>query len=217
MFSLLFNKELPEWSHCRKCRRKLPAITEMEGNAFCCQRCHDLFYKTKCIVCDEPKTKPRGVYCDRWVSYEEGDHGRPVRVVHDCSQKARNNPNVERRYYPSQPVKIDENNDDGSGAYSTCFCPRGWQWHVGCDGLEWELTNGLASVVFYGDRAQWVIKHPRACHLLTFRNRDQALKAAVSLAAATLSLPRMKANEEERSEEEAIRTETADIVCPARG
>jgi hypothetical protein len=68
------------------------------------------------------------------------------------------------------------------------FCPRGWQWAVFSDGLEFELSGGIegnadlrAFVLF--DGAECVIKHPRTYpHSLTFTNRDDALREAVSLA-----------------------------------
>jgi hypothetical protein len=69
------------------------------------------------------------------------------------------------------------------------FCPRGWQWAVCSDGLEFELSDIEGNVdvrdfVLF-DGAEWVIKYPRTYpRPLAFTNRDNALREAVSLAAA---------------------------------
>jgi hypothetical protein len=72
------------------------------------------------------------------------------------------------------------------------LCPRGWVWVGFCEDLEFELRreatkNCVALVLF--DGTEWVIKHPRTYpHSLAFKNRDDALREAVSLAAAAFPL-----------------------------
>jgi hypothetical protein len=73
--------------------------------------------------------------------------------------------------------------------FSRDFCPRGWQWAIFAEGAQFDLLSGgsnvLACVVF--DGIEWVIRHPRAYpHPLAFTSRDDALREAVSLAAAAL-------------------------------
>jgi hypothetical protein len=78
------------------------------------------------------------------------------------------------------------------------FCvicvPKGGSGSGYCEDLEFELhrettKNCVAFVLF--DGAEWVIKHPRTYpRPLAFANRDDALREAVSLAAALSLLMR---------------------------
>jgi hypothetical protein len=153
--------------------------------------CHRRF----CLVCEKEKSKnTRSPYCV------------------GCAREAKKNPALVHHYrasrdpaatIPKQAPKPWFRGDgsaavdlaSGSAWETATFvadnCPRGWQWAVFCDGLECELRIGhqreRAFVVF--DGTAWVIKHPRTWpHPLAFKDRDQALKEAVSLAAATLPL-----------------------------
>ena len=42
--------------HCRSphCRMKLPAPVENKHHAFCTPGCHSSFYRSRCLVCEEP-------------------------------------------------------------------------------------------------------------------------------------------------------------------
>jgi hypothetical protein len=42
--------------HCRnpRCRLKLPVPVENEHHAFCCRGCYVSFYRSRCLVCEEP-------------------------------------------------------------------------------------------------------------------------------------------------------------------
>jgi hypothetical protein len=41
--------------YCRNtkhCGAKLPQVAELDSRAFCCRTCHDIFYRTRCLVCE---------------------------------------------------------------------------------------------------------------------------------------------------------------------
>jgi hypothetical protein len=42
--------------YCRnpRCRMKLQAPVENEHRAFCCRGCFESFYRSRCLVCEEP-------------------------------------------------------------------------------------------------------------------------------------------------------------------
>jgi hypothetical protein len=50
-----------ERHHCRNphCRSKLPAPTENEHHAFCTRGCHTSFYRSRCLVCEDPMRRKR--------------------------------------------------------------------------------------------------------------------------------------------------------------
>ena len=52
------NRDTPDKPrhYCRnlRCRAKLPTPVENEHHAFCCQGCHSSFYRSRCLVCEEP-------------------------------------------------------------------------------------------------------------------------------------------------------------------
>jgi hypothetical protein len=39
---------------CRKCRTKLAEPTDNPRRAFCCRGCLGSFYRSRCVVCEEP-------------------------------------------------------------------------------------------------------------------------------------------------------------------
>jgi hypothetical protein len=47
--------------HCRnvKCRSKLPAPVENDHHAFCARGCHGAFYRSRCLVCEDPIRRKR--------------------------------------------------------------------------------------------------------------------------------------------------------------
>jgi hypothetical protein len=46
----------PPRHFCRnpRCRMKLPAPVDNHHRAFCCSGCHSSFYRSRCLVCEEP-------------------------------------------------------------------------------------------------------------------------------------------------------------------
>src|SRR5215813_1475543 len=41
---------------CRRCRARLSEPTSNDRSAFCCAGCHRIYYASRCMVCDLPKT-----------------------------------------------------------------------------------------------------------------------------------------------------------------
>jgi hypothetical protein len=205
-----------QYHHCRQCRAKLAAVAESEAFAFCCRDCHRRFYRARCLICEKPKSaQVRSPYCGR-----------------TCKLQAQRNPAVVRHFRPNSEIQqngsfqalVSAILTRGSGratpdSKSLCaavtflrdFCPRGWQWAVYSDGLEFELSGGIegnanvrAFVLF--DGTEWVIKHPRTYpRPLAFTNRDDALREAVSLAAAALPLDAAQSRKERLQREQVDR------------
>jgi hypothetical protein len=191
-----WGRVMTEYHRCRQCRGKLAAIVESDALAFCCRDCHRRFYWARCLVCEKPKSAmARSPYCG-----------------HTCKLEAQRNPAVVRHFrphseiqqngaFPASGVAIltrgsgqatpDSKSPCAAATFSRDFCPRGWGWAIFAEGAQFDLLSGganvLACVVF--DGAEWVIRHPRAYpRPLAFTNRDDALREAVSLAAAALPL-----------------------------
>jgi hypothetical protein len=47
-------QSLRHYCRNRRCRMKLQAPVENEHRAFCCRGCFESFYRSRCLVCEEP-------------------------------------------------------------------------------------------------------------------------------------------------------------------
>jgi hypothetical protein len=183
-----------QYHHCRQCRAKLAIVVETDALAFCCRDCHCRFYLGHCLVCEREKSrKSPSPYCSA-----------------ACADDARKNPSLRRLFYPladsaeksrkswflhagmmhGTRTTNPPESDCGTGTFLRDLCPRGWVWVGHCENLEFALRreatkNCVAFVLF--DGAEWVIKHPQTYPSSPiFTSRDDALRAAASLAAAAL-------------------------------
>jgi hypothetical protein len=200
--------------HCRQCRSKLSTLTESSALAFCTRDCHRRFYLGHCLVCEREKSrKSPSPYCGA-----------------ACADDARKNPSLRRLFHPlsDSPEKQRKSwflhagmthslkttnppfeSDCGTGTFLRDLCPRGWVWVGFCENLEFELhrettKNCVAFVLF--DGTEWIVKHPRTYpRPLSFTNRDDALREAVSLAAAALPLDSGLARRERQHREQVER------------
>src|SRR5262245_13546359 len=53
------NAPLRHFCRNRHCRQKLPSPVENEHHAFCTPGCHSSFYRSRCLVCEEPMRRKR--------------------------------------------------------------------------------------------------------------------------------------------------------------
>jgi hypothetical protein len=167
---------------CRYCRTKLFEPTDNLYRAFCCRGCHTSFYRSRCLVCEEPIRRKNER--QRFGSGHKRCQGEYRRFPHRYDHSG---------YHPSQnargplknPIKpvIKEGNSDDRG------CPLGWRWEF----EEWEHRlldregNLTAHLWLVGN--VWYLSHPQT--IPPFQPRlvlDAAKRLAVSMALANLPL-----------------------------
>src|SRR5262245_61435333 len=53
--------------YCRRCGQKLKQSTDNRLDAFCCKRCFDSYYRSRCLVCEQSfrRKTERGQVCNR--------------------------------------------------------------------------------------------------------------------------------------------------------
>jgi hypothetical protein len=114
--------------YCRnpRCRMKLAAPVENEHHAFCCRGCHSSFYRSRCLVCEDPMRRKR--------------EGQKLASGHKlCEREYRRFPHVYALPVPAYLIS-----DESVGrAHSTGIqtgdigerprhrCLRGWSWRSG--------------------------------------------------------------------------------------
>ena len=173
--------------YCRnlKCRSKLPALIENEHHAFCCRGCHSSFYRSRCLVCEEPIRRKN----------ERQRFGSGHKT---CEQEYRRFPRV---YDPPkhEPLPPPVRCTTGSrSAHSTGLksgdradrppfnCLRGWWWSDQVDGDLSLYDKGgqtIARVVLEGD-GRYHLQKPIAIPRQAWARLEEAKRGAESFALA---------------------------------
>jgi len=187
------NRDTPDKPrhYCRnlRCRAKLPTPVENEHHAFCCQGCHSSFYRSRCLVCEEPIRRKN----------ERQRFGSGHKT---CEQEYRRFPHVydlPKHEPPQPPVRCTTGS---RSAHSTGLkggdradrppfnCLRGWCW--GADGdRDHSLydRDGLtvARLVLEGD-GRYHLRAPLTWPRMAWSDLDEAERCAESLALCNLPL-----------------------------
>jgi len=157
--------------HCRnpRCRMKLPALVENEHHAFCTSSCHASFYRSRCLVCEEPMRRKN----------ERQRFGSGHRT---CQAEYRRFPHVfEPRHHSQLPLAILITRPSRN-AYFTGLkthlraahrCLREWFWTDDVD-LKLELQDQAGQVLarLEHNRGRYRLTHPRTFPILSWPDRD---------------------------------------------
>jgi hypothetical protein len=175
--------------YCRNphCRTKLPTPVENAHHAFCTPGCHASFYRSRCLVCEEPMKRKR--------SNQRLKSGHKT-----CEQQYRAFPGA---FEPptGRPLLPQPISDEGSrSAHSTGLktglegerpthrALRHWSWHAG--ELEHELRNAHGTLVarIRQEGDGWWVTEPRMIPEPPIEGLEAAKHRAES--AALWALPR---------------------------
>jgi hypothetical protein len=131
---------------CRnpRCRTKLPRPVENVHHAFCTPGCHTSFYRSRCLVCEEPMKRKRG--------------NQRLKSGHKtCEQEYRRFPGT-FELLVGNPLPTQPNSDESSrcahltglktrleGERPSHRSLRHWSWHFGPS--EHELRNAHGTLV----------------------------------------------------------------------
>jgi hypothetical protein len=194
--------------YCRnlRCRSKLPAPVENEHRAFCTRGCFESFYRSRCLVCEEPMR--RKVESQRFGS----GHAK-------CRAERRRFPHV---YDWPERLKAAQTSEGspaargrGRSAHFTGLktrgladrpsrdlgLPRGWRWETPTDWQEHLLLDRdgklVARLWLVGER--WYLLRRRATPLQSSPDPQAAKKIAAGVALAALPIDAATAANVERA------------------
>jgi hypothetical protein len=181
---------------CRnpRCRMKLPAPVENDHHAFCTPGCHASFYRSRCLVCEEPMRRKR-------------ERQRLKSGHRRCEAEYRKFPRVYD--YPrdesAQTGGIGPLADESlaEAHFTRAFCRlegerprhralRHWSWHS--DECEHELrdADGTQLARIESNAGRHRLTRPRATPILSWPDLAEAKHHAESLALAAIPLERRR-------------------------
>jgi hypothetical protein len=164
--------------YCRnpRCRSKLVAPVENERRAFCTPRCHESFYRNRCLVCEKelPKGPANRKTCKRTKCRSEYQ-----RFPHLFAVAKRNPANDTGR--AKRPPKTSTK----SGSF---WCGRGWRWQqYGDEHWLFDRDGDVQTrLILIGDR--YVVRLSPGIDYGVPSPLDDAKRLAISLALARLPL-----------------------------
>jgi hypothetical protein len=168
---------------CRnpRCRMKLPEPVENLHHAFCTRGCYESFYRSRCLVCEEPMRR-------------KGRRQRFGSGHKTCEQEYRRFPRVydlPKRETLPDPVSC------GIDARSAHFTGlkigiegdrprhrslRHWSWHSGERELELRDADGTLLARLESNAGRHRLTHPRTTPILSWPDLDEAKHRAESIA-----------------------------------
>jgi hypothetical protein len=166
---------------------KLPEPVENLHHAFCTPGCHTSFYRSRCLVCEEPMRR-------------KSDHQRFGSGHKTCTQEYRRFPRV---YDPPKRETVPDPAFRGMGlrsAHSTGLkigiegersrhtALRHWSWHSGDLELELRDADGVVLARLESNAGRHRLTHPRTTPILSWSDLDEAKHRAESIALTAMSL-----------------------------
>jgi len=172
---------------CRnpRCRLKLPAPVENEHHAFCTPGCHAQFYRSRCLVCEDPMRRKR--------------EGQRIKSGHKkCEVEYRKFPHAFS--YPLSRAQISDEALRSAHSTGTKFgiagypprrcCLREWWWgDPGIGDLSLYDKDGLtlARLVLEGDDL-YHLRSPITWPRMAWADLEEAKRRAESLALSAIPL-----------------------------
>ena len=103
--------------HCRNlhCRGRLPRPTDVERNGFCCYGCYQRFYRSHCLICEEPM--------------ERKSAGQRICGKRRCRNALRSG-HIDFGVYGARDVKLRSKMAMKSGPKSRDTIDRGIAWAI---------------------------------------------------------------------------------------
>jgi hypothetical protein len=191
---------------CRKCRTKLAEPTDNPRRAFCCRGCFGSFYRSRCVVCEEPirrKTEWQKTCISRECKAEvrrfPAAYSWPERQTASSSSDASKAP-LEAHFTGLKGALRDDRPTTKAPAHR---CLRGWRWEADADYDEHRLYNRGGKLVarLWGVGDHWYLLHPKTTPLQSAVGLEAAKRLAVSMALASLPLDEVTAARIKRENE----------------
>jgi hypothetical protein len=190
---------------CRnpRCRMKLPVPVDNEHQAFCTPGCHSSFYRSRCLVCEDPIRRKND-----WQKFGSG-HAT-------CRAEYRRFPHV----YDYNPLKTHPGSLDASiplgGPHFTGLksanetdrafwrfdaAGKGWRWESEADWDEHRLydRDGKLAACLWGVGRHWYLLHPKTIPFQSAVGLEAGKRLAFSIALANLPLDEATAARIERA------------------
>jgi hypothetical protein len=181
---------------CRnpRCKLKLPAPVENEHHAFCCRGCHSSFYRSRCLVCEEPIRRKN----------ERQRFGSGHKT---CEQEYRRFPRVydlPKREPLSDPVRCTTGSRSAhstgikvgiGGDRPPCKCLAHHRWGGDPDHGDHSLydKDGLAVArLVLADDGHYHLRSPVTWPRMSWPDLDEARHHAEALALAAIPLDRRR-------------------------
>jgi hypothetical protein len=173
------------WHCCRNphCRAKLSEPTDYPHHAFCCRGCHASFYRSRCLVCEEPMRR-------------KNERQRVGSGHKRCSKEYRRFPGAYEHlgYYPSQDVIDPLKNPANTGSKTAplpdrpASCPAGWSWEAETDSEEHRLKDrdGKVAARLWAVGTHWYLLEPQSIPRQSAPDLESAKRMAVSFALVAL-------------------------------
>jgi len=172
--------------YCRnpRCRSKLPAPVENHHHAFCARGCYESFYRSRCLVCEDPMQRRR--------------EGQQIRSGHaKCAAEYRKFPHAFA--FPVAKGQISHESLGSAHSTGTKFglagypparwCLRGWWWgDPGIGDLSLYDGEGLSLVRIVLKDGQWHLRSPLSWPCRVWPNLETARHGAEAIALASLAL-----------------------------
>jgi hypothetical protein len=160
---------------CRnpRCRMKLPAPVENLHKAFCTRGCHESFYLSRCLVCEDQMIRKRS------NQRIKSGHGK-------CSAEYQRFPHVYDFRGPTPAIS----NESLAEAHSTGLQTRPsrhrslrhWRWHS--EDVEHELRDAAGTLLarLESNAGRHRLTHPRTTPILSWPDLEEAKHRAESMA-----------------------------------
>src|SRR5262249_58862399 len=168
---------------CRnpRCRMKLPAAVQNLHKACCTLGCHESFYLSRCLVCEDQMIRKRS------NQRIKSGHGK-------CSAEYQRFPHVYDFRGPTPAISNESLAEAHSMGLKTRVrpthrCLREWFWTDEID-LELQLQDQAGQLLAWleHNRGRYRLTHPRTIPIQSWPNLGQAKHAAESFALMALPL-----------------------------
>src|SRR5262245_20956264 len=129
---------------CRYCHTKLSEPTDNHRRAFCTRGCHSSFYRSRCLICEEPIRRKN----------EAQKLGSGHKV---CAAEYRRFPGAyDYLGYPPNPIVNDAGrNPHEMGTKTAHSAGRAWRWETDLDNEHQLLAGGTLLARIRLGRGRW--------------------------------------------------------------
>ena len=168
---------------CRYCKTKLSVPTENKRHAFCTPGCHSSFYRSRCLVCEEPIRRKNG-------QQKLGSGHKTCAAEYRRFPRAYEYPQTHKTALPTGNVNDPPRSGDKMGLKSAHPALPGWRWEAERDweGLRLIDRDGRLAARLWPVANYWHVVYPALTRAVS--DLDAAKRLAISMALANLPLER---------------------------
>src|SRR5262245_46137927 len=184
--------------YCRQCRSKLSAPTENDHHGFCIRGCYDRFYRSRCVVCEEPfRRKTEGQRFGSGHATCKAEHRRFPHVYEwpkrsNSAQTARGSQNART---PLRSAHFTGLKTPPIGERPRASSLRDWSWGGDPEGGDHSLYNkdGLTIARVVLEDGRYRLRSPISIPPQSWPDLEAAKRGAESFALMALPLDKQTA------------------------